>query len=197
MYEVTNEQYGSQRGYFTGDNHPRDSVTWFEARDFCLSRDSRLPTEAEWEYAARGPESFIYPWGNDFIAENVVYGENSGEQSAEVGNRPEGMSWVGAMDMSGNLREWTSTIYQDYPYDARDGRREGNSDTISPRVLRGGSWGDIGNLVRAATRLWGEPTVEYFNIGVFAALAILCRRIWKAWVERGAHSRAPLHIDCL
>jgi formylglycine-generating enzyme len=161
--EVTNAQYGSD-GYFSGANRPREQVTWYEARDFCANPGGRLPTEAEWEYAARGPDGLTYPLGNEFVAENVVYFDNSGGQTAEVGSRPGGISWVGALDMSGNVWEWTSTIYRDYPYDASDDR-ESNSDTNSARVLRGGSWGDIGNLVRAATRLWGEPTVEYFNIG--------------------------------
>ncbi len=61
-YEVTNKQYASE-GYFKGDNRPRDSVTWFDAHDFCEKRGARLPTEREGEYATRGPDNLIYPWG--------------------------------------------------------------------------------------------------------------------------------------
>jgi hypothetical protein len=161
VYEVTNQQYGSE-GDFSGDNRPRDSLTWFEARDFCLSRDTRLPTEAEWEYAARGPDGLIYPWGNNFAADNVVFGDNSDEQSAEVGSKPEGISWVGAMDMSGNLREWTSSIYQDYPYDPDDGR-ENDSDDTSARVLRGGAWFNNEFEVSAAWRAGDPPAAGAFN----------------------------------
>jgi formylglycine-generating enzyme required for sulfatase activity len=163
VYEVTNAQYGSE-GYFSGANRPREFVSWFDARDFCSNRDVRLPTEAEWEYIARGPDGLIYPWGNDFVAENVVYYGNSGDQTAEVGSRPGGVSWVGALDMSGNIWEWTSTIYEGYPYDASDGR-ESNSDTGIERGLRGGSWDNLAINVRGAFRFTASPTNEYNNNG--------------------------------
>jgi hypothetical protein len=161
--EVTNAQYGSS-GQWSGDNRPRENVTWVEARDFCESRGARLPTEAEWEYAARGPEAWEYPWGNTFVAENVVYSDNSGGQTADVGSRPGGASWVGALDMSGNVWEWVSSLYQTYPYSGADGR-ESNSDTSSFRVLRGGSFSDDGNLTRAANRPGITPTSMNNYIG--------------------------------
>jgi len=70
-FEVTNAQYGST-GEFSGNNHPRDSVNWSQAVNFCRSRGARLPYEEEWEYAARGPDALEYPWGVGFIEENVV-----------------------------------------------------------------------------------------------------------------------------
>ncbi|TVR19435.1 MAG: hypothetical protein EA396_12540, partial [Anaerolineaceae bacterium] len=115
-YPVTNRQYGSS-GFWSGDDLPRESVNWFDARDFCEARGGRLPTEAEWEYSARGPDGWIYPWGNEFFANNVV---NSGGRTADVGSRPGGVSWVGALDMSGNVWEWTSSLFEPYPYDADD-----------------------------------------------------------------------------
>ncbi|MBI5959254.1 MAG: SUMF1/EgtB/PvdO family nonheme iron enzyme [Chloroflexi bacterium] len=136
--EITNVQYGSE-GNFSGANRPRENVTWFEARDFCESQGARLPTEAEWEYAARGPESWMYPWRSEFVADNVVYSGNSGGQTAEVGSKPGGTSWVGALDMSGNVWEWLSSIYRWYPYSLTDGR-EGIEDIDSGRALRGGSF---------------------------------------------------------
>jgi formylglycine-generating enzyme required for sulfatase activity len=154
--EVTNAQYGSP-GYFSGDDHPRDSMTWFNARDFCESRGTRLPTEAEWEYAARGPEGWKFPWGNEFVAENTVYSGNSDSQTADVGSRLGGASWVGALDMSGNVWEWVSSLYQAYPYSASDGR-ESNTDISSARVLRGGAWaGGYDGVLRAAIRSGGNP----------------------------------------
>ncbi|MBA3871609.1 MAG: SUMF1/EgtB/PvdO family nonheme iron enzyme [Anaerolineae bacterium] len=145
-FEVTNKQFGSE-GVFKGDEYPRDSVTWFQARDFCATRGAHLPTEREWEYAARGPDNLTYPWGNTFIADNVVYitsimNKQVARQSAYIGSRPTGNSWVGASDMAGNVREWVSSIYQPYPYKLDDGREVVDGNTDNPRVLRGGAWSD-------------------------------------------------------
>lgn len=134
--EVTNQQYGNA-GNFTGDNRPRENLLWSEARDFCAKRGSRLPSEAEWEYAARGPDRLLYPWGNELVKDNLVFDENSNNETAEVGSKPAGASWVGALDMSGNVWEWVSSAYARYPYDASDGREDLN-DTTSQRVYRGG-----------------------------------------------------------
>jgi formylglycine-generating enzyme required for sulfatase activity len=147
-YEVTNEQFERFGGvaavtsFWTDSNRPRENITWFEARDFCVhNRPSslRLPTEAEWEYAARGVSNWIYPWGNEFVSENVVFRATSSDQTSMVGSRLEGASWVGAFDMSGNVREWVNSRYLPYEYDAIDGR-EKDSDTNELRVMRGGSF---------------------------------------------------------
>ncbi|MBN1679960.1 MAG: SUMF1/EgtB/PvdO family nonheme iron enzyme [Anaerolineae bacterium] len=149
--------------YSTENNQPINNLTWFQAKDYCAWREARLPTEAEWEYAARGPEGWTYPWGDEFAWNYVVYSGNS-PQTAEVGSRPDGASWVGALDMSGNVWEWTSTINEAYPYRADDGR-EDNSDANSSRVLRGGSFfDDSSDSLRAAFRNWNHPGLEYFNI---------------------------------
>lgn len=149
--EITNVQYGSSGG-FAGDNFPRENLTWYEARDFCLRRGARLPTEAEWEYAARGPDSWIYPWGDPWIPDNLVWRDGKNRQTSPVGSRPAGVSWVGALDMAGNVWEWTSSIHKPYPYNALDGR-ENDTDTTSYRVIKGGSW-DYGdsNVARASWR---------------------------------------------
>ena len=154
-YEVTNAQYGSTgcESFSSEPDQPRNCVNWFDAQDFCEARGGRLPTEAEWEYAARGPDSLAYPWGNEFIADNVVYDANA-EQTAEVGSRPAGASWVGALDMSGNGWEWVSSLYQYYPY---SDDHESNTDTSSGRVLRGGSFFNSSFNLRAAYRLGYNP----------------------------------------
>lgn len=96
----------------------------------------------------------------------MVYSNNSGSQTAAVGSRPGGISWVGAYDMSGNVWEWTSTIYEDYPYNADDGR-ESNSNSNSTRVLRGGSWlSDNSGYFRASNRLRLNPNY-WFNYAGF------------------------------
>ncbi|MCB9454005.1 MAG: SUMF1/EgtB/PvdO family nonheme iron enzyme [Anaerolineaceae bacterium] len=162
-YEVTNGQFASlggeagRAGAWSDDDRPRERINWFEARAFCELRDSRLPTEAEWEYAARGPSALRYPWGGPFIGDYAVNKDNSDNETAPVGSRPRGRSWVGAQDMTGNVMEWTTSIwggpadpdaqwawsgtgYGDYPYDASDGREaDTGSRTDVTRVLRGGS----------------------------------------------------------
>ena len=110
----------------------------------------------------------IYPWGNTFVADNVVYDGNSGGQTANVGSRPGGISWVGAYDLSGNVWEWVSTIYQSYPYSATDGR-ESNSDTNSERVGRGGSWDLDSYSLHAAFRYRDDPDFRGSDIGVRCA----------------------------
>jgi formylglycine-generating enzyme required for sulfatase activity len=164
-YEVSNQDYESS-GYFTGDQRPRDSVDWFAATAYCVARGSRLPTEVEWEYAARGPAAPVYPWGDEFVEENVVSSwQTTSRRTEAVGSHPGGMSWVGAHDMSGNVWEWTSTIYTEYPYDADDGR-ENAEDTTSPRVVRGGSCCSyVIADVRAAFRFPVAPFMQDPNIG--------------------------------
>ncbi|MCK6576608.1 MAG: formylglycine-generating enzyme family protein [Anaerolineae bacterium] len=163
--EVTQAQFARFGGVqaaslsFPGENRPVDSVTWFEAHDFCALRGARLPTEAEWEYAARGPENYVFPWGDEFVSDNLVWGENSGGETAEVGSRLDGASWVGALDMSGNVWEWVNSLHESYPYSAKDGR-EADTGTRADvqRMLRGGSWSsvNIGGF-RAAFRLRINP----------------------------------------
>jgi formylglycine-generating enzyme required for sulfatase activity len=162
--EVTNVQYGLE-GRFSGIDRPRDSVTWFEAAAFCRSRGARLPTEAEWEYAARGPDGLVYPWGNEFAEGHAFFADNSLEQSWDVGLRPGGASWVGALNMSGNLWEWASSLMKPYPYDPVDGREAGGDDSESDRVLRGGAWDVDAPVLRAALRYAQDPATRLPDIG--------------------------------
>ncbi len=167
--EVTNAQFGSQ-GNFAGDNRPRENLPWIEARDFCASKGMRLPTEAEWEYAARGPSNLHYPWGDEFIVDNAVVDSNSNNETADVGSRPAGASWVGALDMSGNVFEWVSSIYARYPYDGADGR-ENPDDTELPRVFRGGVNTYIDFGASAHTRFNMPPGDRDWFIGFRCALS--------------------------
>jgi iron(II)-dependent oxidoreductase len=172
-YEVTQEQFNRLGGrqenspWFSGSNRPVESITWFEAGAFCELRGVRLPTEAEWEYAARGPESRIYPWGNQWNENNLVWDGNSNRQTADVGSKPAGVSWVGAYDLSGNVWEWTSSLYEPYPYDAADGREaDTGTRTDVRRVLRGGSWDYYDSLdFRAPYRGWDDPNIRLNYFG--------------------------------
>jgi formylglycine-generating enzyme required for sulfatase activity len=171
LIEVTNDQFANFEGeaadasLFTNPQQPRVIVTWFEARDFCALRDARLPTEAEWEYVARGPDGLVFPWSDEFIEANVVFVDNSDEQPADVGSRPGGISWVGTLDMAGNAGEWTSSLYQPYPFDAEDGR-ESLYDRVNDRVLRGGAWHTPSRIVRAAYRFLNGPEHRDSAIGL-------------------------------
>jgi formylglycine-generating enzyme required for sulfatase activity len=158
--------------WFSGADRPVERITWFEARDFCARRGARLPTEAEWEYAARGPDALFYPWGNDFIAANAVHRGNSNRQTANVMSRPGGASWVGAHDMAGNVWEWTSSLIQAYPYNAADGREADTGNrTDVPRVLRGGSWVNASVDLQAAYRGYASPSFVDRYFGFRCALS--------------------------
>ncbi|MBW4438947.1 MAG: formylglycine-generating enzyme family protein [Pleurocapsa minor GSE-CHR-MK-17-07R] len=171
--EVTQAQFASFGGIamrapsFSGADRPVENITWFEARDFCLLRGARLPTEAEWEYAARGPESWVYPWGNEWDESKTIWLRDMALGTASVGSIPEGASWVGALDMSGNVWEWTSTASSAYPYDMNDGRESSEgSNAEAWRVLRGGSWFDNSPFVlRTAVRYDFFPTAANWDYG--------------------------------
>lgn len=113
-----------------------NEVTWYGARAFCAWRGSRLPTEAEWEVAARGREGRVYPWGNHPpTSARAIFGRHSNETEV-VGSRPAGATPEGVHDLAGNVAEWTSTLYRPYPYCRDDGREA--PDTPGERVTRGG-----------------------------------------------------------
>ena len=161
-YEVTNLQFGSQ-GAFAGDNLPRENIPWSEALYFCAQRGARLPTEAEWEYAARGPDSWLYPWGNKFNEADLIYDANFEQHTWDVGSHPDGMSWVGAEDMSGNVWEWVSSLYKPYPYRADDGREDLSASGY--RVYRGGLGSYIDYGTSAAARFRADPSERNWFIG--------------------------------
>jgi formylglycine-generating enzyme required for sulfatase activity len=141
-------------GTLNAPQQPVVALSWYEAEAYAAWRGVALCTEVQWEFAARGPESWIYPWGNEFVADNVVYTGNSRGRVAEVGSRPTGASWVGALDMSGNVGEWTRSMFKPYPY-INDGRED--LYWIARRAIRGGVRYDNETNVRASTRESGYP----------------------------------------
>lgn len=156
---------------FSGANRPVENITWFEAHDFCVLRAARLPTEAEWEYSARGPNNLVYPWGNNFVEFNLVYNRSASQGTASVGSIPAGASWVGALDLSGNVWEWVNSIYKAYPYNSDDGR-EALSGT-DDRGVRGGSWTSTSsNNPRSAYRDGDRPTDPDQNNGFRCARSL-------------------------
>jgi len=175
--EWTGERWQAQSGL---ESHPALNVTWFGTRDYCAWRGTRLPTELEWEYAAKGPSNWDYPWGEAWNPDFAIWGQNHPQESrtAPVGSIPASASWVGAMDMSGNVWEWTSTIFGSdivsdslsefaYPYDAADGREDlQRADML--RVVRGGSWVDEDAInLHTAFRFGGTPDDRFYVSGGF------------------------------
>gem|GEM_PF-1090853 len=147
-------------------NAPVVGVTWFECQKFALWAGCQLPNEREFEYAARGVENLKYPWGDEFIADNVVYDGNSGNKPWDVTSKPEGASWVGAHHLSGNVWEWSASLYEPYPYLPDTSRETDTGDrTNVRRGVRGGSWGYDQDGARAAFRYGDDPDVRYFSIG--------------------------------
>lgn len=150
---------------------PVVGVTWFEVKKFVDWLGCRLPTELEWEYAARGVKSLIYPWGNEWKPDWCAWSDNSGGKPASVSSKPEGASWVGARHLSGNVGDWVSSEYQPYPYKADDGRDNVNRTDVLC-VLRGGSFSDASNFLRAADRNWNYPDFVDYDIGFRCARSL-------------------------
>lgn len=136
----TDARIGIKDGRFVPEpgyaSHPAPESTWQGARAVCAWRGMRLPTEAEWEAAARGVEGRRYPWGEaPPTPERAVYRRARG-RTDPVGSHPEGATPRGIHDLSGNLAEWTSSLFKPYPYVARDGREDPHA--AGERVTRGG-----------------------------------------------------------
>jgi len=164
--EVTNQLYGSSsstdmEAMYRGPSWPRETVTWQEASRFCLSHNARLPTEAEWEFAARGPDSLIFPWGDEFDLDNLISGQLSPSDVASV---HAGVSWVGAFDMSGGIAEWVADWYAPYP-EASSTDPEGPLDG-QQRIVRGGSWFSFASFfLRTSNRESASPDTANSTIG--------------------------------
>jgi formylglycine-generating enzyme required for sulfatase activity len=146
-------------------NHPAQpvvGVSWFEARAYCawlsaqIDCEVRLPTEAEWEAAARGEQGRQYAFGQEYETANCNTFETHVRRTTPIGVFPGGQTPAGITDLSGNVWEWTSSQYRPYPYDSADGR-EDPADADIRRVLRGGSWDFAQFDARAASRNGAPP----------------------------------------
>ncbi len=152
-------------------NHPITQVSWRDAQAFCRWAGVQLPSEAEWEKAARGVDGRIYPWGDSPPdKDRCNFGRNVGD-TTPAGQYPAGASPYGLLDMSGNVWEWTRSLSRDgqktfaYPYDASDGREKPDTGPDVSRVLRGGSWSDSAGGVRCAWRLHNDPGNWGYSLG--------------------------------
>jgi len=158
QYEITNGQYAacvnagvcsppnsfssSTRASYYGDaifsNYPVINITWNQAAVYAEWIGGRLPTEHEWRYAAHGPASFLYPWGDDEPNASLLNFNDLLQDATEVGRFPQGASWVGALDLAGNIWEWTAP-----------GPNSTAAQLPDDAVIAGGSWNSFGSLVQA------------------------------------------------
>ncbi|MBD3374312.1 SUMF1/EgtB/PvdO family nonheme iron enzyme [candidate division KSB1 bacterium] len=169
------------------DNHPVVGITWYEMLAFCewlnqkLQSHSKikiwqsgtiketslpphlrvlLPSEAEWERAARAGHECSYPWGDEITPNHANFEETGIDTTSSVGCFPAGENNYGLLDMSGNVWEWTRSHYQSYPYKTNDGRERLSAGNDTARVLRGGSFHDIGLGMRCSSRFRDFPDVR-------------------------------------
>jgi formylglycine-generating enzyme required for sulfatase activity len=162
-------------------DHPVVNVSWDDAIAYCVWWNDlrknelpagvvlRLPTEAEWEKAARGTDGLIYPWGNTFDPNKCNTDEGGKNDTTPVGAySPQGDSPYGAADMVGNVWEWTHSLFENYPYDAQDGREAGTES--GDHIQRGGSFLGNEELARTAARYRGDPAfLDFVGFRVLVA----------------------------
>ena len=138
-------------------HHPVVGVTWLQAQAYCARAGRRLPTEAEWEKAARGTEGHLYPWGNELPDSGRLNFNQQVGGTTEVGQYPASVSPYGALDMAGNVWEWTADWYDSHYYAASPAENPAGPSSGNIRVLRGGAWSVEPRAVRAANRFWAFP----------------------------------------
>ena len=175
-YEVTNARYRQfieATGYskprywddprYNGDNQPVVGVTWEDAQAYCAWAKKRLPTEAEWEKAARGEKSRLFPWGDVY---NTTYANTKAskhKRPLSVGSYPEGRSPYGLHDLSGNVWEWCQDWHDKDYYPTSPTRNPTGAESGKKRIIRGGGWNAA--YVDMAHRRGIKPTVAYPSLG--------------------------------
>ena len=155
------------------EQHPVVHISWHDVQAFCDWASVYLPSEAEWEKAARGTQGCLFPWGNDAPNDLLCNFNMHVGDTTPVGHYPAGISPYGLLDMAGNVWEWTSSLWGPngrnpafaYPYDPDDGRENLAAEDTIFRILRGGAFFNFDNQVRCAYRHTNEPNFRDDNIG--------------------------------
>ena len=165
MLRAAGSAVPEQPDWSTSPDQPVVIVNWDESRAFCEALGGRLPTEAEWEYAARGElDGAVFPWGSD----DPSYDDGDATGAAFEGGmaRPVGSfgaNGYGLHDMAGNVWEWVATVYVGYPNEAVTDPAGPASGLV--RSVRGGSYGDDSGYLRVSNRNPVDPAGEHFNLG--------------------------------
>ena len=178
------ENFSDHYGDSQFDSYPVVDVTWSQARAYCEWRGARLPTEAEWEKAARGTDGRAYPWGSVFDGtktnfcdknckgvSNSQYDDGYAE-AAPVGSYPQGVSPYGIYDLAGNVMEWTADWYDENYYSNSPSSNPQGPAVGQDRTLRDGSWRYSGNNVRSADRSWSPPRNFMDDLGFRCARSV-------------------------
>ena len=148
------------------EQHPVIEASWAGARAYCAWRNARLPTEAEWEKAARGIDGRRYPWGNEAPNPRRARFAAGWHGTAPVDAHPAGASPYGVLDMAGNAWEWVSSAYRPYPYRSDDGREDALPGSV--RATRGGGQDSSAAEITTTQRgrnLSRNPAAGHHNIG--------------------------------
>jgi formylglycine-generating enzyme required for sulfatase activity len=170
---------GSSFGNSQFEEYPVTGVTWSQARTYCKWARRRLPSEAEWEKAARGQDGWTYPWGNnepngnllnycDINCNDTLKDNRSNDrfaQAAPAGSYPAGASPYGALDMAGNVWEWVEDWYNDAFYTLSPGQNPSGPSFGSFRVVRGSSWKSPLLDIRITMRLYYSPNTFLESLG--------------------------------
>ena len=155
---------------YNADNQPAVGLSWDDAVAYCAWAGARLPTEAQWEKAARGTDGRLYPWGGAPPTCDLANYKGCVGRPAPVGSYPAGASPYGALDMAGNVWEWAADWYESGYYIRAPVENPPGPGSGAWRVLRGGAWYDEPGRLRTAGRGWYEPRPQSINVGFRCAV---------------------------